>query len=369
MFGFSLTVVSTLLLVYIIWRLSSIPRFSDVVPGKIFLYGGIFVWAILAGGRFFGHGEGPAWASLADFIGITITGVLFLVFVCLFPVDLATGFGRYFSGIAPYLRGWAMLGGCLLSVAATIQGVRAPTVINHEVQLNNLPKEMDGTTIVALSDLHLGAVLGPSWLESRVAQVQMLQPDFIFLLGDIFEGHGENTEAFAPIFRKLSAPYGVWSVDGNHENHGKTGGSKSNLDGTQIPTLQNELIEPISGLVLAGRSVPRNHDKATTTPSWNPPRTRPSGGLILLSHFPEDSQGAAQTGVDLMLSGHTHGGQVWPFSLLVGMVQPMLGGRYEVEGMTLLVCRGTGTWGPRMRLWRPSEILHIRLRAGNSPTG
>ena len=369
MFGFGLSFISTLLLVYIVWRMSSVPRFSEAVPGKVFFCGGILVWLIIVGGRFFGHVEGSAWASLADFIGITITGVLFLVSVCLFPVDLATGFGRYFSSITPRLRGWAMLGGCLLSVVATIQGVRAPVVINYEVRLKNLPAALDGTTLVALSDLHLGSVLGARWLESRVAQVQPLKPDIIFLLGDIFEGHGENTEDFAPIFRKLSAPYGVWSVDGNHENHGKTGGSKSTLEGIQITTLQNELIEPTPGFVLAGRSVSRNHDKTTITPPWNPPTTRPLGGLILLSHFPEDSLGAAQAGVGLMLSGHTHGGQVWPFSLLVGMAHPMLEGRYQVEAMTLLVCRGTGTWGPRMRLWQPSEILHITLRSGELPSG
>jgi predicted MPP superfamily phosphohydrolase len=97
--------------------------------------------------------------------------------------------------------------------------------------------------------------------------------------------------------------------------------------------------------------------------SWNPPPETPSGALILLSHIPEDYHGAAQAGVDLMLSGHTHGGQVWPFSLLVALKHVMVSGRYEAEGMTLLVSRGTGTWGPRMRLWHPGEILNITLRA------
>lgn len=339
------------------------PRLSEAVPNKVFLYGGFLTWIVLAGGRSFGHDRGPSWASIADFIGISLTGVLFLVFVCLFPVDLATGFGRYFSSIAPRLRGWAMLGGCVLSIVATIQGVRPPVVIHDEVQLENLPKALDGTTIVALSDLHLGYVLGPRWLESRVAQVQSLKPDIIVLLGDIFEGHGKNTETFVPVFRKLSAPLGVWAVDGNHENHGKTEESRSSLDGTEIPTLQNEMTQPVPGLVLAGRSVLPNHDAVATTPPWNPSRGNSSGSIILLSHVPEDSQGAAQAGVGLMLSGHTHGGQVWPFSLLVAMAQPMVGGRYEINGMTLLVCRGTGTWGPRMRLWRPSEILRITLRS------
>ncbi len=204
----------------------------------------------------------------------------------------------------------------------------------------------------------------PILITSRVVQVQALKPDIILLLGDIFEGHGENTEAFVPVFRKFSAPHGMFSVDGNHENHGINRDSKSSLNGTQIPLLQKELTQPIPGLILAGRSVLRSHDEVSTTPPWNPPKDHRSGGLILLSHIPEDSQKAADTGVNLMLSGHTHGGQIWPLSFLVAMVHPQLGGIYKVDDMTLLVSRGTGTWGPRMRLWRPGEILHIRLRSG-----
>ena len=232
MFGFGLTIISTLLLVYIVWRMSSIPWLSKIVPKKIFLYGGILAWIVMAGGRSFGHDGRAPLASVADFVGISLTGILFLVFICLFPVDLVTGFGRYFSSIAPRLRGWAILGGCVLSIVATIQGVRPPVVKNYEVPLENLPKALDGTTLVALSDLHLGFVLGPSWLESRVAQVQSLKPDIIVLLGDIFEGHGENTEAFVPVFRELSAPFGVWAVDGNHEKHGKRSTSRPSLADT-----------------------------------------------------------------------------------------------------------------------------------------
>jgi predicted MPP superfamily phosphohydrolase len=362
MFRFSLTFVATLLLTYVVWRMSSIPRLRGVVPKKTFLYGGVLAWIILAGGLFFGHGANSPLASTAEFFGITLTGVLFLVVVCLFPVDLATGFGRFFPHVAPRLRCWAMMGGCMLSVVATIQGIRPPVVSNYEVYLKDLPKQLDGTTLVALSDLHLGNTLGPSWLESLVAQVQTLKPDVILLLGDIFEGHGENTEAFVPIFRKFSAPLGAWAVDGNHEKHGKRGNPWSSLDGTQIPTLQNELTQLIPGLILAGRSVSSNYDEATATP-WNPTKERPPGGLILLSHYPEDAQAAAHAGVGLMLAGHTHAGQMWPFSLLVAMKHPLISGRYNVEGMTLLVCRGTGTWGPRMRLWRPCEILRITIRS------
>jgi predicted MPP superfamily phosphohydrolase len=363
MFGIGLTFASTVLLALVVWRMSSIPWLSGRVPKRGFLYGGIVVWILLAGGRSLGHGVGSSWASAAELVGITLSGVLFLVFVGLFPVELVTGFGRFCPRLAPRLRGWAMLGGCVLGLVATIQGVRPPVVTRYEVRLKDLPQALDGTTLVALSDLHLGAALGPRWLEARVAQVQALKPDAIVLLGDIVEGHGENFNDYWPAFRKLAAPLGVWAVDGNHEKYGKASGTRSSLDGTAIRTLQDELVQPAPGLVLAGRSVPRNHDEVAAILPWNPPTDRPSGGLLLLSHIPEDSLGAAKAGVGLMLSGHTHGGQVWPFNHLVAMEQPMIAGRYEVKGMTLLVCRGTGTWGPRMRLWRPSEILHIKLKA------
>jgi hypothetical protein len=93
---------------------------------------------------------------------------------------------------------------------------------------------------------------------------------------------------------------------------------------------------------------------------------RPQGATIFLSHSPQWAETAARAGVGLMLSGHTHGGQIWPFDLVVRRAYPLLAGRYQVEGMTILVCRGTGTWGPRMRLWRPGEILRVVLRSSAS---
>jgi predicted MPP superfamily phosphohydrolase len=92
---------------------------------------------------------------------------------------------------------------------------------------------------------------------------------------------------------------------------------------------------------------------------------RPSGATILLSHSPWQADVAARLGAGLMLSGHTHNGQLWPFNYLVGLKYPLLGGRYDVGGMSVIVSRGTGTWGPRMRLWRPGEIVRITLRSPN----
>jgi predicted MPP superfamily phosphohydrolase len=84
---------------------------------------------------------------------------------------------------------------------------------------------------------------------------------------------------------------------------------------------------------------------------------------VLLSHTPWQADRAARAGAELMLSGHTHGGQIWPFGYLVQTAYPLLAGRYDVDGMPMIVSRGTGTWGPRMRLWHRSEILRVTLHA------
>ncbi len=89
----------------------------------------------------------------------------------------------------------------------------------------------------------------------------------------------------------------------------------------------------------------------------------PPGALLLMAHVPVSAKSAARAGVGLMLSGHTHGGQIWPLSIATRMLNPLLAGRYEIDGMTVLVSRGAGTWGPRMRLWQPGEIMVVTLRS------
>ena len=105
------------------------------------------------------------------------------------------------------------------------------------------------------------------------------------------------------------------------------------------------------------------HGRGRAAPAWNPDAKHPPGGMILLAHVPVAAESAARAGVGLMLSGHTHGGQIWPLSIATRMLNPLLAGRYDIAGMTVLVCRGTGTWGPRMRLWHPGEIMLITLRS------
>jgi hypothetical protein len=261
------------------------------------------------------------------------------------------------------IRTWALVAGVVLSIVALVQGLRPPVVQSYEVRLAGLPLEMDKTVLVAMSDLHLGSLIGKRWLAARAAQVRELRPDLVVFLGDLFEGHGQLQDELLSVLRGISAPLGVWAVTGNHEFHG---GSRSMrlFDETGIQLLRNRWVELRPGFILAGvddltAQYRAGRDGDLITPALS---DQAPGATILLSHTPWQAEKAARAGAGLMLCGHTHGGQIWPFGYLARRTYPLLAGRYEVDGMPVIVSRGTGTWGPRMRLWRPSEILRITLR-------
>ena len=271
------------------------------------------------------------------------------------------------SRIAPSLRGWALVAGGVLSTIALVQGLRAPVVQNYEVQLAGLPSSSDGTVLILASDFHLGTLLGKDWLSARIDQILALRPDIIFLSGDIVEGDDPSELEFLPQLRRLSAPLGVWAVTGNHEFHaGRLERGNSLLEDTGFKMLHDRWAEVKPGLVLAGVDDLTSRRRAGETGDFirQALARRPlASATVLVSHTPWDVDVAAKEDVGLMLASHTHEGQIWPFGYVVGLTHPFLSGRYEVNGMTVIVCRGTGTWGPRMRLWRRGEIVRITLRA------
>jgi predicted MPP superfamily phosphohydrolase len=361
MYGTYLTLAVVALLAYILWRAAAVPRLSGV-PGFVFPLAGSFLALLVVAGRQLGQdGSGPA-ATILEFSSWTLAGSVFLVFVCLFPMDLFTGFGLFFRRRRPRLLGWAILAGLLLSSFSLFQGLRPPAISRHEAFLPGLPRNLDGTRVAAISDLHLGTLIGPRWLRARAEQLRSLEPDLILFLGDTFEGHGGDPRACFPVMRGLRAPLGVWAVDGNHEMYGRRHNPAPPAD-YPLRVLRDETVEPAPGLFLAGRSYRRRRGEERGAPAWNPEKNRRSGGLILMAHVPEAAEAAARAGVGLMLSGHTHGGQIWPMSYATRAANSFLAGAYRVGDMTLLVSRGAGTWGPRMRLWRPGEIVLVTLRS------
>ncbi len=363
MFGTILLSIITLMHIYVFWRAASVPFVKAYLSKKFLFSAGLLFWLIFYLGRVYGlHGTGFI-AGTAELIGMNWMAALFLIFVCLLSIDIITGFGLILNQKAPLLRGLAIACGIALSCIALIQGLRPPVVEHYDVYLSDLPPEMEDTVLVAMSDLHLGSLIGVRWLEARIAQVNEQQPDLVLLLGDIFEGHGLPQDSLLQAMNRLSAPLGVWAVFGNHGHHLSNNMNTTWIRKANFTFLRNCWTEVQPGLILAGvddltamRRSGKNDDFISKALSGKPP-----GVTILLSHTPGDIEKAANAGVGLMLCGHTHGGQIWPFDYLVKCRYPLLEGRYEQKGMTIIVCRGTGTWGPRMRLFSPGEILRVTL--------
>lgn len=364
MFGIILTSITTFMHVYVFSRAATVPYIDRHVSRIVLIAIAIALWLIFLLGRFIGHDGKGIGALILEFLAMNWLAAIFLFFICMLFIDIVTLFGLILPRISPILRGYALAVGLILSSVALVQGMRPPVVDKYEVFLQGLPDAADGTVVAALSDTHLGLQLGPRWLQARIDQIDALQPDIVVLLGDIFEGHGAEEAPLISTFRRLKAPLGVWAVPGNHEYHGS--GRMGLFEKAGFHLMRNRSVQVIPGLVIAGvddlTSARRRNMK--TDYVTQALKNRPPGVTILLSHTPWQVEASAEAGVDLMLCGHTHGGQIWPFDYLVQSMYPYLEGRYTIGTMTLIVCRGTGTWGPRMRLWQPGQILHITLRSG-----
>jgi len=351
--------------VYVVWRLGTIPAVAAHVPRKALIAAAVVLGSSYIAARVAEHFGAGLVARLLEFVGASWMGVLFLVFASLLLADVVTGFGYLLPRAAGEIRGWALALAGLLSIAAFVQGLRPPVVRVQEVRLPGLPAALDGTTVVLTSDLHLGTLIGERWLTDRIAQIDALKPDLVVLCGDILEGDGPQEMNLLPVLKRLTAPLGVWAVTGNHEFYAGLEKSVRFLEEAGFHVLRDAAVEVRPGLVLAGvddltarRQMAKNGD-----PVRRALEGRPAGATVFLSHTPWQAERAAAAGAGLMVSGHTHAGQIWPFGWLVRLNYRLLEGRYDVGGMPVIVCRGTGTWGPRMRLWRPSEIVRITLRA------
>lgn len=351
---------------YLLWRAASLPFFRTRLRRWLLALLALVLWGTFLVERGL-EGVLPAFLlrPLA-FVGADWLAIVFWAAAALLMVDVVTLFGFVLRRRVPALRtaAFGVAGACAL--IAIVQAVRPPVVRDYEVRLRGLPRDADGLVIVAISDLHLGTLIGERWLAARVRQVQGLHPDVIVVLGDVLEGDAPSEEGLLPDLRSLSAPLGVWAVSGNHEHYGRGAGSRDRLVDAGFRPLHDAWAEVRPGLVFAGVDdlTRRRRSGAGGDPIGRALAGSPAGAAtILLSHSPLQAERAAAGGVGLMLAAHTHDGQIWPFGWFTARNYPLMGGRYTVGGMPVIVCRGTGTWGPRMRLWRPSELLRITLRS------
>ena len=259
-------------------------------------------------------------------------------------------------GAAPRLA--AAVGGAA-ALATVIYGfvhvARGPRVRHVKVPLAKLPVE--AYTLVQLTDVHIGPILGREFAAGVVRQVNALAPDLIVITGDFVDGRLSELRPHIEPFRDLRARHGVFSVTGNHEYYWDIEPWLDHIRSLGIRVLRNEHVTIADAFQLAGvddSSAAEDLPRALAGRDATLP-------LILLAHHPRTIARAAPAGVDLQLSGHTHGGQILPLGWLSRLFDPHISGLARFGTTWLYVSEGTGYWGPPMRVGTTQEITAITL--------
>jgi hypothetical protein len=237
---------------------------------------------------------------------------------------------------------------------------------NVKVPLRRLSPAMSGFRIAQLTDLHIGPTLGKGWLREVVSHTNAANPDMIVITGDLVDGSVEALRAETAPLADLKAKHGVFFVTGNHEYYSGADEWIAELTRLGIRVLRNEhvAIGGADGFDLAGVD---DWSSKRFGGDHGPDLARALAGrdesreLVLLAHQPKQIHEAAAKGVGLQLSGHTHGGQIFPWGLFVRLDQPFVSGLDRLDDTMIYVSRGTGFWGPPMRVGAPSEISLLEL--------
>lgn len=350
---------------YVGWRLWPVPIFASAMGRRVLLAGLIAGFLSYPLGRILYAVGWHATGRALEYAGAVWMGTLFLLFASLLLVDLVTLGGFVLRPWVGVLRTAALALSLIAAAVGLVSARLGPRVVCLEVPVATLPQAADGMTIAHLSDVHLGTILGPRFLGRLIERTHELDPDVVAITGDLVDGDAGVVEEMLPQLRSLRAPKGVFAVLGNHEYYAGRDRSRALLRSAGFTVLDNAAHELQPGLFLAG--VPDARGSAQTGAGEADLGAALDGvgedaAVVLLQHAPEAEQAAAAAGVDLMLNGHTHGGQLWPFHYLVQRAYPHYAGVYRVGEMTQVVSRGSGQWGPPMRFLAPSEIYLITLR-------
>ena len=255
------------------------------------------------------------------------------------------------------------------AVVALRQGLRPPGVSRIEVPLARWPRALDGFRIVQISDVHIGPLLDRRFAAVVAERVNALAPDLVAVTGDLVDGSvariGDEVEPLGAI----RARHGVFFITGNHDTYSGADAWVARVHALGWKALRNERVAIGDGGAHFDLAGVDDHHGAMLVPGEGEDLARALDGresarpVVLLAHDPNTFEKASQYGVDLQLSGHTHGGQIWPFRHLVRLSTPWIAGLYRLGSSAVYVSRGTGFWGPPMRLGAPAEITELILRS------
>lgn len=245
---------------------------------------------------------------------------------------------------------------------------RDPDVRTVEIPIPDLPDALQGFTIAQLSDVHVGPTLHKSFIEPVVDAVNAMKPDMVAITGDLVDGSVRMLAPHVAPLARMTSRHGTFLCTGNHEYYAGVRPWLTHLDTLGIRTLLNESVtldhDGASVLVggctdvQAGRF---DRDHVCDVPACMPDEARRHPARILLAHRPESVFEAAKAGFHLQLCGHTHGGQFIPWNWVVKLVHPFSAGLGRYEDTWVYVSRGTGHFGPPVRIAAPSEVTRVRL--------
>ncbi|HVC31443.1 MAG TPA: metallophosphoesterase [Steroidobacteraceae bacterium] len=368
-------IVTLIALLHIYVGVRLLPALPIALPGRVLgaLALGASFALIIAGARarmmqksgyaaylaWVGSLNGGFFSSLAV---LTLTRDLFLA-----PAVLLASHGE-----AARLETASAVAVPLLAALATVVGFidarRRPRVVEVEVPLPDLPPALHGFTIAQISDVHIGPTIKRDFVRGIVDVVNSLGADLVAITGDLVDGSVEQLGPHVEPLARLRARHGAYFVTGNHEYYSGAAPWIAELRRLGLHVLLNEhrvLSHHGAPLLLAGvtdyaahRFDPAQRSDPHASLSGAPADVRPR---ILLAHQPRTAAAAADAGFDLQLSGHTHGGQFWPWNLFVRLQQPFTAGLNRLGSLWVYTSRGSGYWGPPKRLGVPSEIARVRL--------
>lgn len=342
----------------------------------------VTLWALTLVGVGSGEVFDTGWARPVGFAGWVWLASLLYLLPALLIVAVMSGIGRLLvrrrrsssTDTAPVDRGrrralrigtGVAVVGALATAGYGVVEAANPRLVRVRVPLSRLPHPFEGVRIALVSDLHVGPARGREFTQHVVDLVRSENPDLVALVGDLVDGTVAKVAPDLAPLADLRAPLGVFGVSGNHEFYADDGGRWLDVwDRLGIRTLRNERVElrrggavlDIAGVHDFSSPAPYEPDLAAALAGRNPDRP-----VILLAHQPKQVIAASEAGVDLQLSGHTHGGQMWPLGYLVPAQQPSVTGLDRFGATTLYTTRGAGAWGPPVRVGVPPEVTILEL--------
>lgn len=262
----------------------------------------------------------------------------------------------------------------LVAVLATAWGYlnarRRARVVSVEVPIAGLPRALQGFTIAQISDIHVGPTIKAPYLQAIVERVNQLDADMVAVTGDLVDGSVRDLGPHVAPLADLRSRHGTYFVTGNHEYYSGAHAWIAELRRLGVRVLLNEhavLRHGPAPLLVAGVA---DYSAHLFDPSHRSDPQRALAGApdeaavrVLLAHQPRSAEAAERAGFQLQLSGHTHGGQFFPWNFFVPLQQPYTAGLHRLRRLWVYTSRGTGYWGPPKRLGAPSEITRITLVA------